>query len=64
MVWKLHENYLQYLKEHPDNTLSRERVLELLVDEQAPEFYMTGDAARKVLREQIKKARKRKRWND
>ena len=62
MVWQLYRNYLRYLKEHPGNTLSRERVLELLVDEPAPEFYITGDAARKILREEIKKARKQRRW--
>jgi len=62
MAQQLYDNYLKYLNEHPDNTLSRERVLELLVDEPAPEFYITGDAARKILREQIKKARRRIRW--
>lgn len=64
MIRQLHDNYLQYLREHPGCTLSRERILELLVDEPAPEFYMTGDAARKTLREEIKKARKRRRWYD
>ena len=62
MVVRLMGDYERYLKEHPDNSLSRERILEMLVDEPAPEFYMTGDAARRVLREQIKKARKKKRW--
>lgn len=62
MVWELHDRYQRYLKEHPDNTLSRERVLEILVDEPAPEFYITGDAARKIIREQVKLARKRNRW--
>ena len=62
MVARLLEDSERYRAEHPGCTLSRERILELLVDEPAPEFYMTGDAARRVLREQIKKARKRKRW--
>ena len=62
MVRRLLEDYNRFLAEHPDNTLSRERILELLVDEPAPEFYISGDAARKILREQIKRARRRKRW--
>ena len=62
MVRQLVNDYQRFLDEHPGTTLSRERILELLVDEPAPEFYMTGDAARRVLREQIKKARKKRRW--
>lgn len=62
MVARLLEDYKRYLAEHPGCTLSRERILEILVDEPAPEFYLTGDAARRILREQIKKARKKKRW--
>lgn len=62
MVWRLHDDYRRYLREHPGTTLSRERILELLVDEPAPEFYMTGDAARRVLRAEIVRQRKRKKW--
>lgn len=62
MVWQLYKNYRAYLEEHPDNTLSRERVMEILVDQPAPEFYISGDGARRKLREQIKKARRLAGW--
>ena len=62
MVRQLHHNYLEYLQAHPDNTLSRERVMEILVDQPAPEFYISGDGARRKLREQIKKARRLAGW--
>ena len=62
MAWRLWHNYRHYLQTHPDNTLSREKVLEILVDEPAPEFYISGDGARRVLRGEIKKIRKLKGW--
>lgn len=62
MVWQLWRNYQRYLIEHPDNTLSRERILELLVDEPAPEFYISCEGARKILRQQIHNQRKKKGW--
>lgn len=62
MAWRLWFNYRRYLEEHPDNKLSRERVLEIIVDEPAPEFYISGDGARKILRQEIKKARRRLGW--
>ena len=62
MAMRLFMDYKQFLSTHPGTPLSRERILEILVDEPAPEFYITGEMARKILREQIKKARKRKRW--
>lgn len=64
LTWKLYEDYQQFLAEHPDTKLSRERIMELLVDRPAPEFYITGDYARKILRKEIRKARKRLGWYD
>lgn len=62
MAWQLWNNYQLYLNEHPNTTLSRERILEILIDEPAPEFYITTDGARKLLREYIKKRRKELGW--
>ena len=62
MVWRLWFNYKDYLAAHPDNTLSRERILELLVDEPAPEFYISTDGARKLLREEILRTRRKIGW--
>ncbi len=62
MAWRLWRNYREYLQKHPGNTLSRERILEILVDEPAPEFYITGDAARRILRGEILKARRAHGW--
>ena len=62
MIWQLWRNYREYLAKHPDNTLSRERILEILVDEPAPEFYISTDGARRLLCEEIKRARRKNGW--
>ena len=62
MAWQLWFNYKDYLEKHPDNNLSRERILEMLVDEPAPEFYISTDGARKLLNEQIKYTRRKLGW--
>lgn len=56
--------YNRYVVDHPGNPLSRERILEVLVDEPAPEFYLTAEAARKILRYEIRRRKqaRRKRW--
>lgn len=59
-IWQLIDNYEAYLAEHPDNKLSRERVLEILVDEPAPEFYLSWRSAREILRKEFLKRRKKK----
>lgn len=55
----LNERYKAYLKEHPDCQLSLEIILEILVQEPAPEFYIGPEAARQILRREINKRRKR-----
>lgn len=62
MAWQLWFNYQHYLHTHPDNTLSRERILELLVEEPAPEFYITTDGARRLLHERIRYTRRKMGW--
>lgn len=62
MVWQLWRNYNAFLAAHPDNTLSRERVLEILVDEPAPEFYISTDGARRLIYGEMKRTRKKIGW--
>lgn len=64
MVRQLYADYLRFLEEHPGTTLSRERIMELLVDRPAPEYYISTDGARKVLCMEIKRRRKRLGWYD
>ena len=61
-VWQLHGMYQKYLAEHPDCQLSRERIMEILVDEPAPEFYITTEGARRLLYGEIRKVRRRSGW--
>jgi len=58
-VWQLYFRYRHYLSEHPGCKLSRERVLEEIVMEPAPEFYLEPQQARKILQREIKKVRQR-----
>ena len=62
MAWQLHNDYRRFLKEHPGTTLSRERIMELLVDSPAPEFYISTDGARKMLSMEIKRRRRMRGW--
>ena len=62
MVWRLHDDYKKYLAEHPGTTLSRERIMEILVDRPAPEFYLSTDGARKMLAMEIKRRRRLRGW--
>ena len=64
MVWQLYRDYRQFLADHPGTTLSRERIMEILVDRPAPEFYVSTDGARKILALQIKRRRRRLGWYD
>lgn len=62
MVWRLWFDYTDYMREHEDERISREGALNVLVERPAPEFYISGDGARKVLREQISQVRRRLGW--
>jgi len=59
LILHLDSKYKEYLHEHPKSTLSRERIMELLVEEPAPEFYITGEGARKIIRKVIKGIREK-----
>lgn len=62
MAWRLYYDYVRYREENANDTLSRERVMEILVDQPAPEFYITGDAARRMLRGEIMRTRRAMGW--
>lgn len=64
MAWQLWFNYNDYLERHPDNGISRERILEMLVDEPAPEFYISTDGARRLIHGQIKHTRRKLGWQE
>ena len=57
MAWHLYNNYKAWVENHPDSGLSRERIMEILVDEPAPEFYVGPQMARKIIYKERKKAR-------
>ena len=65
MARQLHANYEQYLKDNPGCRLSRERIMEILVEQPAPEFYIGAQSARKIIYRERKKARARwERWRE
>lgn len=59
LVWELYRRYKEYLALHPGCKLSRERVLEEIVMQEAPEFYLEPQRARKILQKEIKKVRQK-----
>ena len=58
-IWCLHDRYVEYLAANPGNDLSRERIFELLVDEPAPEFFLSMDMTRQCIFKVWKKVRDR-----
>lgn len=58
-VWELYARYVEYLQAHPDCTMTRERILEELVEEPAPEFYIGGVLAKKIIYRELNKAREK-----
>ena len=56
---KLRDEYLAYLNAHPDEPMPRERVMELLVEQPAPEFYLEWRSVFYALEREIKKVRQR-----
>ena len=56
-IWQLWDNYRRWLEEHPGSTLSRERIMEELVQEPAPEFYISASHARHIIIKERRKVR-------
>lgn len=61
-IWQIYDDYMAYMAAHPDNKLSRERVIEHIVDAPAPEFYISWTSARHILKREVNK--RRRRWTD
>ena len=59
MAWQLYRNYTEYLSAHPDCKLSRERIMEILVYQEAPEFYLEPQRTWKIINKERKKAREK-----
>ena len=64
MARKLCQEYLDWRKQYPDVKRSRLLVLDEIVDRPAPEFYMTADAVRKMLREEINEVKSKMGWGE
>lgn len=64
MAWHLYKNYKGYLSSHPNTKRSRISIMNELVDRPAPEFYMTSDAVRRMLREEINDVKRKMGWGD
>ena len=62
LAWCLYYRHKQYLAENPDTKLSRERIMELIVEEEAPEFYISPDGVRRILGKKIKSVRRNLGW--
>lgn len=58
-IRELYSRYQAYLRDHPDNTYSRTRICEILVDEPAPRFYMGQELAKKIIVKERKAAMER-----
>lgn len=57
-VWDLYGLFMTYLLEHPGTDLTRERILEELVCQPAPHFYLGVEMSLKILKREKKKRRK------
>lgn len=55
MTWELYRRYKAYCKEHPDCKLSRNRIMQDIVEEPAPEFYIETQRARKIIYKERKR---------
>ena len=48
-IWFLYDRYRDYLKAHPGCTLSRELILEQLVEQPAPHFFVSAGRAKHII---------------
>lgn len=65
MASQLHALYLHWLEDNPGSRMSRERIMEIVVEMPAPEFYIGAQSARKIIYRERKKARARwERWRE
>lgn len=59
-AWELYDRYEAFMRKNPDNGLCRVRIMELLVEEPAPEFYIGSEMARKILYGKVSEIRRKR----
>lgn len=59
MAWDLYTRYMAYKASHPGCRLSRERILEEIVTEPAPQFYLSAESIRKIIKSENDKVRRK-----
>lgn len=50
LAWNLYHRYMSYVMAHPGCKLSRERILEEIVQEPAPQFFLSAESIRKIIK--------------
>lgn len=63
-IRRLYEDYKKYLSDNPGTKMTRVNIMNILIDRPAPEFYMTPGSIRKVLREEVRVAKKKYGWGE
>ena len=58
-IWHIYSVYREYLKQHPGCTTSRELILEEIVENQAPEFFVSLGRAKHIILYERKEARRK-----
>jgi len=58
-IWELYDRYVSYRKENPFSGLTRERILEELVEQPAPEYYLSQGRAKHIIMYERRKVRKK-----
>ena len=57
LAWELYRRYRHFKESHPESRLSREKIMEDIVEQEAPEFYIEPQRARKILYAERRKER-------
>ena len=64
MMLQLSKEYDKFVAEHPGQQYSVSRIAEIIVMQPAPEYYITPEAVRRILRKVIRNVRREKGWGD
>lgn len=57
-IWRIYDMYMEYSAAHPNTNRTRERILEDLVEQAAPEFYLSAEMSRKILQKELAEVRR------
>lgn len=50
LAWHLYDRYIIFIQTHPNHGLSRERIMEDIVMEPAPHFFLSAESIRKIIK--------------